>query len=79
VILIMFSMGVFLSVFQSIFFSPKAPLVLTAIGIVLLPSLLAIESQLVQYFGGMIQQVVTACLVLLPVTATAGKKSPHRV
>jgi len=33
---------------------------------VLLPQLLAIESQMAQYLGGMLQQVVFTLLVMLP-------------
>jgi oligosaccharide repeat unit polymerase len=78
VIVIMFLMGIFISVFQSIFFMPKTPMVLAAIGVVLLPSMLAIESQLVQYFGGMIQQVVVAYCVMLPITAIRRKTTTNR-
>lgn len=78
VVVIMFLMGVFISVFQSIFFMPKTPMVLAAIGVVLLPSMLAIESQLVQYFGGMIQQVLVAYCVMLPITAVRRKMTTNR-
>jgi uncharacterized membrane protein YeiB len=78
VIVIMFLMGIFISIFQSIFFMPKTPMVLAAIGVVLLPSMLAIESQLVQYFGGMIQQVVVAYCVMLPITAIRRKTTTNR-
>lgn len=78
VVAIMFLMGVFVSVFQSIFFQLKTPMVLAAIGVILLPSMLAIESQLVQYFGGMIQQIIGAYLVMLPITAKRRKITANR-
>ena len=71
---VMFLMGIFLAVFQMVFFMPKSPMVLNAIGIAMLPPLLNIESQLVQYLGGFCQQILVAYLIFLPVTARFGKK-----
>ncbi len=69
----MFLMGVFLQAFQSFFLARTSPAVLSAIGISLLPALLSVESQLVQYFGGMIQQVATVYVVFLPITSIRRK------
>lgn len=63
---IMFLLGVFFDFYQATFLSPKAGPLLQAIGVVLLPTFLAIESQLAQYLGGILQEVVIILLVMLP-------------
>jgi hypothetical protein len=63
---IMFLLGIFFDFFQNTFLSRASGQVLTALGIVLLPQFLAIESQLAQYVGGIIQQVLLALIVMLP-------------
>jgi hypothetical protein len=63
---IMFLLGMFFDFFQSTFFSRASGQLLTSLGIVLLPQFLTIESQLAQYLGGIIQQVVFTLIVMLP-------------
>ena len=63
---IMFLLGVFFDFFQSTFLSAKSGPLLKAIGVVLLLPFLAIESQLAQYLGGIIQEVVVVFIVMLP-------------
>jgi hypothetical protein len=63
---IMFLLGIFFDFFQSTFLSRASGQVLSALGIVLLPQFFAIESQLAQYVGGIVQQVFLALIVMLP-------------
>lgn len=66
VIAIMFLLGIFFDFYQTTFLSASSGPWLKAIGIVLLPPFLAIESQLAQYLGGIIQEVVILLLVMIP-------------
>jgi len=63
---VMFLLGVFFDFFQTLCFSKTSGVLWMALGMVLLPQLLAIESQMAQYLGGMLQQVVFTLLVMLP-------------
>ena len=63
---IMFLLGIFFDFFQSTFLSRASGQVLSALGIVLLPQFMTIESQLGQYVGGIVQQVLFTLLVMLP-------------
>jgi hypothetical protein len=63
---IMFFLGVFFDFFQSTFLSRNSGQLLTSLGIVLLPQFLTIDSQLAQYLGGIIQQVIFTLLIMLP-------------
>jgi hypothetical protein len=66
VVFIMFLVGVFLDLYRRFFFSKSAGLILSSLGIVLLPQMLGIESQMAQYVSGIVQQIVFSLLVLLP-------------
>lgn len=63
---IMFLLGVFFDFFQSTFLAKASGQLLISLGIVLLPQFLTIESQLAQYLGGIIQQVVFTLIIMLP-------------
>jgi hypothetical protein len=63
---IMFLLGIFFDFYQTTFLSAKSGPLLKAMGIVLLPTFLAIEAQLAQYLGGIIQQVLFTLFVFLP-------------
>jgi hypothetical protein len=63
---IMFLLGVFFDFYQNAFLTKQSGIILTALGIVLLPQFLTIESQLAQYLGGVVQQVILTLLVMLP-------------
>ncbi len=63
---IMFLLGIFFDFYQTMFLSTKAGPLLQAIGVVLLPTFLAVELQLAQYLGGILQEVVIILLVMLP-------------
>jgi O-antigen polysaccharide polymerase Wzy len=64
--LVIFSVGIFLGLFEKVFLRPGAGLLMTSIGVVLLPQLLQVESQLAQYIGGLGQQVAVALITLAP-------------
>jgi hypothetical protein len=40
---------------------------MTGIGVILLPQFLSVESQMAQYVGGIVQEVVVTLLVMLPI------------
>ncbi|HVS82077.1 MAG TPA: hypothetical protein VHE60_10125 [Pyrinomonadaceae bacterium] len=63
---IMFLLGIFFDFYQTTFLSIKSGPLLQAVGVVLLPTFLSIESQLAQYLGGIIQEVVVILIVMLP-------------
>jgi hypothetical protein len=63
---IMFLLGIFFDFYQTTFLSIKSGPLLQAVGVVLLPTFLSIESQLAQYLGGIIQEVVVILVVMLP-------------
>lgn len=63
---IMFLIGIFLDLYVRFLFGPSSGLVLSSLGIVLLPQALGVESQMATYLGGIIQQVALSLLVLLP-------------
>jgi len=65
--LIMIPLGIFFDYFQHAFLARDSGWILNAIGIALIPSFLAVESQLAQYVAGILQCVVVALLVLWPV------------
>jgi len=66
VIGVMFLLGVFFDFYQSTFLSKQSGVLLTALGVVLLPQFMAIESQMAQYLGGIVQQIALALIVMLP-------------
>lgn len=63
---IMFLLGIFFDFYQTTFLSLKSGALLQAVGIVLLPTFLSIESQLAQYLGGIIQEVAVILIAMLP-------------
>jgi hypothetical protein len=63
---IMFLLGIFFDFYQRMFLSKGSGILLTSLGIILLPQFLAIEAQLAQYLGGIVQQILFALLVMLP-------------
>jgi len=85
--LVMIPLGIFFDYFQHAFLARDSGWVLNALGIALIPSFLAIESQLAQYVAGILQCVVVTLLVLWPllhVSMREGKSAPqpdtsHRV
>jgi len=66
VVFIMFLVGLLLDLYRRLFFSKSAGLILSSLGIVLLPQMLGIESQMATYLGGIVQQIVFSLLVMFP-------------
>ena len=66
-VLIMFPLGIFLGSLQRIFLHADSGLLFSSVGAVLVPQLLAVESQMAQYVAGLAQQVFVVLLVLIPV------------
>jgi hypothetical protein len=67
VIGIMFLVGIFFDFYQSAFLSKTSGVLMTSLGIALLPQMLGIESQMATYVGGIVQQVGLSLLVFLPI------------
>jgi hypothetical protein len=63
---VMFSLGIFLGLFDKIFLRPGSGLLLNSIGVALLPQLLPVDAQLAQYIAGFGQQVAVALITLAP-------------
>jgi hypothetical protein len=68
---IMFLMGIFFDFYHKTFLAPASGVVMTGIGLILLPQFLSIESQMAQYVGGIVQQVVVTIIVMLPIVRFA--------
>src|ERR1017187_6589087 len=64
--LVIFFLGLFLGLFDKVFLRPGSGLLLNSIGVVLLPELLQVESQLAQYIAGFGQQVLVALITMSP-------------
>lgn len=64
--LVIFFVGIVLGLFDKIFLRPSSGLLLNSIGVVLLPQLLQVESQLAAYLAGCGQQIVVALMTLAP-------------
>jgi hypothetical protein len=63
---VIFFIGIFVGLFDKVFLRPSSGLLLNSIGVVLLPQLLQVESQLAVYIGGVGQQVAVALITLAP-------------
>ena len=64
---VMFFIGVALGIYQRAFLSLASSTLFLAIGIALLRGFLAVEAQLAQYLGGVVQQIALTLLVFLPI------------
>jgi hypothetical protein len=67
VIGIMFGVGVVLGIYERSFVGRDSSILFLAIGVALLRGVLAVEAQMAQYVGGVVQQVMLTLLVFLPV------------
>src|SRR4029079_12788179 len=76
VIGIMFLAGIFFDCYQKIFLSKTSGALMTGIGVILLPQFLAVESQMAQYVGGILQQIVVTLVVMLPIIRVEGLRGP---
>lgn len=63
---IMFLLGIFFDFYQRVLLSKESGVLLTALGIVLLPQFMSIESQMAQYLGGIIQQIIFTLVIMIP-------------
>ena len=72
---VMFLLGVFFEVYRRAFLSNTSGGFMIAMGVLLLPSMLAVESQMAQYLGGIIQQIIFIVVVFWPVIRTRGLRS----
>jgi hypothetical protein len=66
-VIIIFPLGIFLGTLQRIFLRADSGLLLSSVGAVLVPQLVAVESQMAEYVAGLAQQVFVVLLVLIPV------------
>lgn len=73
---IMFLAGIFFDFYQRTFLSKTSGALMTAIGVILLPQFLAVESQMAQYLGGIVQQVLVTLLVMSPIIRVQGLRGP---
>ncbi len=79
VIGIMFLLGIFLDIYARFFFNKASGILVSSLGVVLLPQMLGIESQMAQYLGGIVQQAVFALLVLLPAISFRRSKRTFKI
>jgi hypothetical protein len=64
---IMFLAGIFFDFYQKTFLAKTSGALMSGIGVILLPQFLSVESQLAQYVGGILQQVVVTLIVMSPI------------
>lgn len=69
---IMFLAGIFFDFYQRTFLSKSSGALMTALGVILLPQFLAVESQMAQYVGGITQEVVVTLIVMMPIIRMQG-------
>jgi oligosaccharide repeat unit polymerase len=79
VFLIMFLMGLFYSIYQEFFFTTNSGLLMTSMGIALLPQMISIESQMAAYLGGLLQQIFLTLVIFLPVIRWRIETSPRHI
>jgi len=74
-LLIMFPLGVFLGSVQRIVLHADSGLLLSSLGAVMVPQLLTVETQLVEYVAGLAQQTFVVLLVLMPTLKSRKEKT----
>jgi hypothetical protein len=67
VLVIMFLMGVFYDVYRHLFFTESSGLLMTGLGIALLPQIINGEAQIAVYLAGLVQQVIFTLIIFSPV------------
>jgi hypothetical protein len=79
VVVVMIGIGAVLQIYERAFFVDQSNALILCIGIALIPQLLAIEGQLGQYLGGLVQQAGLTFLAFLPITLRRARAvSPSR-
>lgn len=74
---IMFLLGIFFDYYQNTLLGKSSGILMSSLGISLLPQMLGLESQMVTYLAGIVQQVGFAVLVFSPVIRWRGSQ-PRR-
>jgi hypothetical protein len=69
----------FFDFYQSAFLSKSSGLLMSSLGIALLPQMLGVESQMATYLGGILQQVALSLLVLLPLIRWQRKQAINKI
>src|SRR5207249_10398364 len=64
---VMLLIGIVLGIYQRTFVVAESSILFLAIGLTLVPGFLAVESQLGQYLGGIVQQMLLTVAVFLPI------------
>jgi hypothetical protein len=64
---VMLLLGIVLGIYQRTFVAAESSPLFLAIGLTLIPGFLALESQLGQYLGGIVQQAAMTVVVFLPI------------
>lgn len=67
IVAIMFLMGIFYDLYTTLCFSSRSGLLMTGVGIALLPQMMNMEAQMAVYLGGVVQQVVFTLLIFSPI------------
>jgi hypothetical protein len=65
-LLVILPLGIFLGFFERLFLRADAGLLLSCIGAVLVPQLLAVEAQMAEYVAGLVQQIALVLMILVP-------------
>jgi len=73
---VMFGLGILLGFIQKIFLDKSSGEIFNVIGVVLIPYLIVIESQMAQYLGGLIQKIVMILILLAPITYFSKTRQP---
>jgi O-antigen polysaccharide polymerase Wzy len=76
-ITVMFCLGLVLGVLKELFMRTASGLLLSSIGVALLPGLLVVESQMAVYVAGLVQQVLFAFLTLAPAITVVHQTAPY--
>jgi hypothetical protein len=76
-LLVILPLGIFLGSFERIFLHSDSGLLFSCLGAVLVPHLVAIESQMAEYVAGMVQQIVLVFLVLVPTLEMRTQEREH--
>jgi hypothetical protein len=77
-VLIIFPLGILLGSFERIFLHSDSSLLFSCVGAVLIPQLLAIESQMAEYIAGLAQQIILVLLVLIPTLEAQARQTESR-